>query len=418
MTSGDDDSEGLYSKLTVTPTATREEIVDSYRKEVRLLEKASKLSHKGRAFNEADMRQQYDDSQVVPDLPTFTRKALKNAKDYCIKHNEQGITVFLPHTSNLAKTWLETCEDHHVTQAKNGGKNGHQIKFPFVDTHTKDTLGSVSIKVYESTQKLLIQGSAYLLWFSECFSELKAKISSDGASVSTGSESSEVVPIAPPDSPPVSLCQTCVRCLTSNLCQACNTTPKSVVNVSVVDENGNETQDGVTDVPDNSLGTQNQTADMKIQTQNSPVDMCIVRDTVNKDDPDLQQIGDNVNSFLKVIAEETEYVHVVDNDNLSTMGSIKRALYSPDGYHINRFGVRVLAANFKRTVNPLLGLGNYTARTLERITPRLRRLGRLERSFSTGSPPTRHGQERDVPLGTRPSEQGPGPGIHPCCGLQ
>ncbi|CAH1262446.1 AOX1 [Branchiostoma lanceolatum] len=138
MATGDSrDQEGLYAKLSVTPTATREEIVDSYQKEVLLYhEQAAKLNRKDPARKEAEYRyrevsdaftilsdlsyrQQYDDSQVVPDLPTFTRKALKNPKNYCVKHNKQSITVFLP--NNLAKVWLEKCEEHHGTQATNGG---------------------------------------------------------------------------------------------------------------------------------------------------------------------------------------------------------------------------------------------------------------------------------------------------------
>ncbi|XP_035690321.1 proline-rich proteoglycan 2-like [Branchiostoma floridae] len=79
-------------------------------------------------------------------------------------------------------------------------------------------------------------------------------------------------------------------------------------------------------------------------------------------DSKLQEIGEQVNSFLNVVSEETSYVHVTDNSNLSNMGTIKEALYCQDGYHLNRFGTRVMVSNIKRVVNPIIGLGNYSSK--------------------------------------------------------
>ncbi|KAI8492963.1 hypothetical protein Bbelb_289670 [Branchiostoma belcheri] len=81
-----------------------------------------------------------------------------------------------------------------------------------------------------------------------------------------------------------------------------------------------------------------------------------------RDDPHLMDIGDDINSFLKVVADETSYVHITDNSNLSSSGTIKKSLFASDGYHLNRYGTRVLAANFKRALNPLIGLGEYKGR--------------------------------------------------------
>ncbi|XP_019642065.1 PREDICTED: cytochrome P450 2U1-like, partial [Branchiostoma belcheri] len=50
------DQKGLYSKLGVLPTATLEEIVDSYKKEVTLYEEATQLNRKDFRFKEADCR--------------------------------------------------------------------------------------------------------------------------------------------------------------------------------------------------------------------------------------------------------------------------------------------------------------------------------------------------------------------------
>ncbi|KAI8495019.1 hypothetical protein Bbelb_270050 [Branchiostoma belcheri] len=75
--------------------------------------------------------------------------------------------------------------------------------------------------------------------------------------------------------------------------------------------------------------------------------------------------------------------------------------------------VRVLAANFKRTVNPLLGLGQYMGKsardshTSPPYQPTARRQGHQERTVRNGRPPTRHGHEsvRNTPLPTHPSVQ-------------
>ncbi|KAI8516970.1 hypothetical protein Bbelb_055510 [Branchiostoma belcheri] len=83
--------------------------------------------------------------------------------------------------------------------------------------------------------------------------------------------------------------------------------------------------------------------------------------------PTLQDVGNDVNSFLKVVADVTCYVHTIDNSNFADSGTIKSALYSSDGYHINRFGIRVLAANIKRATDPLLGIGQYTGRKTQPV---------------------------------------------------
>ncbi|KAI8519203.1 hypothetical protein Bbelb_024600 [Branchiostoma belcheri] len=464
------DQAGLYSKLGVLPSATLEEIVDSYKKEVTLFEEAAKLSRKDIRFKEADCRyrevskaftilsdasyrQRYDNSQTVPDLPKVTRNMLKTPKDYLVKYNEQSITIFLP--QNLARIWLESCEDYHGTKATNGGKNGHHIKFPFVDAKTKEEHGSVSIKVYETTQKLLIQGSAYLLWFSNVFHELRTKISGSKASpppVPVSARSTDVLIVSTDVSDSRSLCQTCDQPLTDDNCLTCTTTPKSVydencnvtrdqedvlntsiqvspVDVSVIQENvtkleaqNHHNKEQPLDVlilgdsntkaikpeilyPDKSAKsdvTFNLTeAEGYIQNSALPAPKVIlfhigtndVRDArdaatvtegfrrlvhvahdkypstnlvfspiLPRDDSHLMDIGDDINSFLKVVADETSYVHITDNSNLSSSGTIKKSLFVSDGYHLNRYGTRVLAANFKRALNPLIGLGEYKGR--------------------------------------------------------
>ncbi|KAI8496764.1 hypothetical protein Bbelb_254190 [Branchiostoma belcheri] len=636
MADSGSDPEDLYSVLGVPTAASHAEIVDAYKREVLQFEEVSKLGKKNSVFKEAEKkhkevskaffvlsdashRQSYNDSGVFPDSPKPTRRSRQQGRDYFVKHNEQSITIFLP--QNLAKLWLTTCEDLYDTKATDGGKNGHQIKTTYSDAKSSDPVGTVSIKVYETTQKMLIQGSAYLLWFSEVFPLLRKKINPTSVravvpfeNLSSG-DTSEPESVANP-----SICQSCDQPLSSDVCPLCNTVPKDVLGVnsnalsshnhesqtdyhsirfnaqvqdsvnkletclidSIADrkmfedsvsqrlsaletkqnscqhscdnmsvEEGRKLRDDIvrlegvkcdlerqigtlrvqleeltaivqntsvkvkstesqttdehstaqdservnkllhevatvnvqnrfavlsevsdpsdTDssrpvskhgaqdadskanqsarevrrevpVPDETIKTNQQNKDTPpdililgdsntralkadilypnkrvrkelafnltestefIQRSKLPEPKVIlfhvgtndIRDTPDatkvsegfrkliqtthdkypnssivmssvlpRDAPALQDVGNDVNSFLKVVADETSYVHTIDNSNFADSGAIKSALYSPDGYHINRFGIRVLAANIKRTTNPLLGLGQYTGR--------------------------------------------------------
>ncbi|KAI8492589.1 hypothetical protein Bbelb_296300 [Branchiostoma belcheri] len=143
-------------------------------------------------------------------------------------------------------------------------------------------------------------------------------------------------------------------------------------------------------------------------------------------------IGDDINSFLKVVADETSYVHITDNSNLSSSGTIKKSLFTSDGYHLNRYGTRVLAANFKRALNPLIGLGEYKGRRSQLASNQPSPI-RSYRDVVIGAPsskqrqspprpPTRHQPMRNQtsptpsparrpsgpPMGSRSSTQGQG----------
>ncbi|CAH1244346.1 Hypp7272 [Branchiostoma lanceolatum] len=95
----------------------------------------------------------------------------------------------------------------------------------------------------------------------------------------------------------------------------------------------------------------------------------VLSSVLPRDSRNLQAVGDSVNSLLQVIAEETSYVHLADNNNLSEKGTINKSLYNSDGYHLNRYGIRVLASNIKKAVNPLLDLGRYTSRRARSENP-------------------------------------------------
>ncbi|XP_019624384.1 PREDICTED: uncharacterized protein LOC109470047 [Branchiostoma belcheri] len=252
------DSGDLYHILGVEYNASQGDIVEAYKKEVNSYENASKLNKKGPLFKKAETRyrevskafvvlsdesrrKQYDAGSPASNTPKINRQRT----GYQVKFNEQSVTIFLP--QNLTKTWLTTCEKHYDTQAMDGGKNGQQIKTSFLDTKSRQVLGSVSIKFYESTHKLLIQGSAYLLWLAEVYPELMNSInptsnnSPDNAATHVQASMPEphstpadsVVPLPP--------CPTCDQPVESDTCD-CNTVPKDVVDVNSNHINGPESE--------------------------------------------------------------------------------------------------------------------------------------------------------------------------------
>ncbi|KAI8481991.1 hypothetical protein Bbelb_402920 [Branchiostoma belcheri] len=64
-----------------------------------------------------------------------------------------------------------------------------------------------------------------------------------------------------------------------------------------------------------------------------PRSSIVMSSILPRDNPNLQDIGDDVNSFLKVVSDETTYVHTTDNSIFSNSGTIKKSLYNADGYH-------------------------------------------------------------------------------------
>ncbi|CAH1249984.1 Hypp8738 [Branchiostoma lanceolatum] len=70
----------------------------------------------------------------------------------------------------------------------------------------------------------------------------------------------------------------------------------------------------------------------------------------------------DVNAFLHVLNQETSYISLADNTNLGEDGSIKSNLYKRDGYHLNRAGLKGLAASWKTVIHPILGMGMYHKR--------------------------------------------------------
>ncbi|CAH1266796.1 Hypp3577 [Branchiostoma lanceolatum] len=76
-----------------------------------------------------------------------------------------------------------------------------------------------------------------------------------------------------------------------------------------------------------------------------------------RNDKHLMEVTQDVNNFLHVLGQELPFVN---NDNLGDGGTIKQSLYNRDGYHLNRSGLKVLAANWKSAIHPTVGMGTYS----------------------------------------------------------
>ncbi|CAH1249385.1 Hypp8599 [Branchiostoma lanceolatum] len=78
-----------------------------------------------------------------------------------------------------------------------------------------------------------------------------------------------------------------------------------------------------------------------------------------RNDQQLMEVTRDVNAFLHILNQETSYTSLADNNNLGEDGFIKASLFKRDGYHLNRAGLKVLAASWKTVIHPIVGMGTY-----------------------------------------------------------
>ena len=62
---------------------------------------------------------------------------------------------------------LKQCEIHHSTQPVDNGPNGLQFNFAYTSPNDSVPYGTISLKFYPSTFRLLVQGTSYLLYVVE-----------------------------------------------------------------------------------------------------------------------------------------------------------------------------------------------------------------------------------------------------------
>jgi len=118
----------------------------------------------------------------------------------------------------------------------------------------------------------------------------------------------------------------------------------------------------------------------------------------------------NVNTFLHILDQETSYITVADNSNLEVKGEIRRSLFKDDGYHLNRGGLKVLAANLKSAIHPTVGLGTYNrGRRGRNNTPQ--QMGNTSNPGSRQTTPTQgskepwNGRQAQIPPSQRNRER-------------
>ncbi|KAI8518804.1 G-protein coupled receptor [Branchiostoma belcheri] len=111
----------------------------------------------------------------------------------------------------------------------------------------------------------------------------------------------------------------------------------------------------------------------------------IISSVPPRDDNHLMAVTQDVNNFLHVLGQELPFVHDVNNDNLGDGKTIKPSLFHRDGYHLNKSGLKMLAANWKTAIHPAVGMGTYS-RGRRRAAPDQPRSGQDRRPRQTGQP--------------------------------
>ncbi|KAI8517758.1 hypothetical protein Bbelb_037750 [Branchiostoma belcheri] len=107
-----------------------------------------------------------------------TTDCLRSPERYSVTHNTSCITVHIPKVT--VSSWKTVCESYYGVAGKDRGVNGVQYSTTFSDTDTRlgTELGSLSVTIYD-TNKLLVQGTSYLLWIVSHYNILQGMVLSD-----------------------------------------------------------------------------------------------------------------------------------------------------------------------------------------------------------------------------------------------
>ncbi|CAH1250389.1 Hypp8850 [Branchiostoma lanceolatum] len=176
----------LYRLLDTTTDATNEEILQAYKKKVKIYEETSNTSKDTRQlckarqkFDEVSKafytlsdklrRKLYDQSNQIVEPAKRNKKAKPNG-EYFVQFNDGSVTVHVPVGSS--KQWIEAIETYYGTSTVDKGKHGHQLTVPFLEPDSDEAVGSVTFHVYQ-TCKILVQGSACYLWATYIFEHVK-----------------------------------------------------------------------------------------------------------------------------------------------------------------------------------------------------------------------------------------------------
>eukprot|EP00058_Branchiostoma_floridae_P019626 XP_002605116.1 hypothetical protein BRAFLDRAFT_84213 [Branchiostoma floridae] len=181
----------LYRLLETTTDATEEEIVHAYKAKVKNYEETTNTTKDKRLLNTARQkfaevskafyilsdkhrRELYDQSNRIVE-PTKRDKKAKPNGEYFVQFNNGSANVYLPVGS--VEQWVKAIEAHYGTSSVDKeSNNAHQLAVPFLAPDTNEAVGSVTLHVYRTTCKILVQGSAYYLWTMYTFEQLKQLI--------------------------------------------------------------------------------------------------------------------------------------------------------------------------------------------------------------------------------------------------
>jgi hypothetical protein len=97
-----------------------------------------------------------------------------------VKINMDSITIEL--SPDRTEVWIQACQDKYGAPTIQGNQHGLKFSSPISlqseDDHDSVPRGSVHITIYKTTNRMLVQGSSYLLWYGDEFLALCSNVRS------------------------------------------------------------------------------------------------------------------------------------------------------------------------------------------------------------------------------------------------
>ena len=80
---------------------------------------------------------------------------------------ENSFSVTIDILDMLFLVFVEECERHHGVTPIDRGQHGLQFRFSYISPNDNEQYGTLSLTLYPTTSRLLVQGTSYLLWVNE-----------------------------------------------------------------------------------------------------------------------------------------------------------------------------------------------------------------------------------------------------------
>ena len=123
-----------------------------------------KLNNAYCTLTDTKLRSEYDAGLGIVSLITESdeKDCSSSAISMTIKENRSSVAIDIEDIKFLPL--LKQCKIRHSKKPVDNGPNGLQFKFAYTIPNDIVPYGTISLKFYPSTSRLLVQGTSYLLW--------------------------------------------------------------------------------------------------------------------------------------------------------------------------------------------------------------------------------------------------------------